>query len=172
MDDHIPPNTNHPAPAPRRVLTLTSYAHRRGPLVPAPSPGLAFDVRALPNPPKRIRDACVGTHNALRAAFMADSTCRQRVDDIHSAVIEALRQFDTEEDDDDDDDEAQPLVLHVGVCCEMGRHRSVACVEALARAAWPAGWDVEIVHRDLKRQRSERDKEKRSRKVERLEESD
>ncbi|KAG6898967.1 hypothetical protein C0993_002145 [Termitomyces sp. T159_Od127] len=165
-DDHIPANTNHrPRDPARRVLTITSYAHRRGPLVPAPAPGLAFDVRALPNPPKRIRDACVGTDKAFRAAFMAEPGCRERVDHVQSVVCDVLQQYEGKDDE-------EPVHVRVGVCCEMGRHRSVACVEELARAAWPPGWVVDVVHRDLKRQRSERDKEKRPRKVEPRDESD
>lgn len=202
-DSPIPTNTNHrPHSTPaRRVLTLTSYSRRRGPLIPAPTPGLAFDLRALPNPPKRLRDVCVGTDKALRAAFMADETCRLRVNDVQRAVKEALGRFgeageaeqeahaqaqvqseeeaeeelELEERDEQEEQEQEPLVhIRVGVCCEMGRHRSVACVEELARAAWPPGWVIEVVHRDLKKHRSERDKEKRSRKVERemLDESD
>jgi hypothetical protein len=42
-----------------------------------------------------------------------------------------------------------PKVLRVGVCCELGRHRSVAFIEELARRQWPAEWAVEVVHRDV-----------------------
>jgi hypothetical protein len=42
-----------------------------------------------------------------------------------------------------------PKVLRVGVCCELGRHRSVAFVEELAKRQWPAEWAVEVVHRDV-----------------------
>ncbi|KAG5724174.1 hypothetical protein E4T56_gene6117, partial [Termitomyces sp. T112] len=60
-DIPIPPNPNRPldphnhTPVPTHMLTLTSYSHRRGPLHPSPSPGLTFDVRALPNASKRLR---------------------------------------------------------------------------------------------------------------------
>jgi hypothetical protein len=42
-----------------------------------------------------------------------------------------------------------PKVLRIGVCCELGRHRSVAFVEELAKRQWPAEWAVEVVHRDV-----------------------
>lgn len=37
----------------------------------------------------------------------------------------------------------------VGCFCELGRHRSVAFVEELARRKWPSEWEVEICHRDV-----------------------
>jgi RNase adaptor protein for sRNA GlmZ degradation len=39
--------------------------------------------------------------------------------------------------------------LRVGCFCELGRHRSVAFVEELARRKWPSEWEVEINHRDV-----------------------
>lgn len=39
--------------------------------------------------------------------------------------------------------------LIVGCFCELGKHRSVAFVEELARKPWPNEWDVEICHRDV-----------------------
>jgi RNase adaptor protein for sRNA GlmZ degradation len=38
--------------------------------------------------------------------------------------------------------------LRVGIFCAMGRHRSVAIVEGLAKLSWP-GWRVEVEHRDI-----------------------
>ncbi|KAK0120005.1 hypothetical protein ONS95_011423 [Cadophora gregata] len=43
---------------------------------------------------------------------------------------------------------ADPSRLRVGISCAMGRHRSVAMVEELAKMSWP-GWQVELQHRDL-----------------------
>jgi RNase adaptor protein for sRNA GlmZ degradation len=40
------------------------------------------------------------------------------------------------------------VTLRVGIYCAMGRHRSVAMVEALAKLSWP-GWRVEVLHRDI-----------------------
>lgn len=39
--------------------------------------------------------------------------------------------------------------LLVGCFCELGRHRSVAFVEELARKGWPSEWEVKIRHRDV-----------------------
>ncbi|KNZ77122.1 hypothetical protein J132_06630 [Termitomyces sp. J132] len=154
-DIPIPPNPNRPldphnhTPVPTHMLTLTSYSHRRGPLHPSPSPGLTFDVRALPNASKRLRDMCVGTDKALREALMAEGKWGEKEDEEQGC-------------DEGEGENKEPIHIRVGICCEMGRHRSVACVEELARRTWPPGWHVQVLHRDLKRPRSERDKEKRS----------
>ncbi|KAG5351413.1 hypothetical protein C0989_006523 [Termitomyces sp. Mn162] len=183
-DIPIPPNPNRPldphnhTPVPTHMLTLTSYSHRRGPLHPSPSPGLTFDVRALPNASKRLRDMCVGTDKALREALMAEGKWGEKVREVEAAVREVLKGFgevreaeeieeECQEDEEQGCDEGEgenkePIHIRVGICCEMGRHRSVACVEELARRTWPPGWHVQVLHRDLKRPRSERDKEKRS----------
>ena len=50
----------------------------------------------------------------------------------------------------------KPMNLRVGVSCEMGRHRSVAFIEELSRRKWPVEWAVEIVHRDVRKQRNPR----------------
>ena len=42
----------------------------------------------------------------------------------------------------------QITMLRVGVYCAMGKHRSVAMVEELARLPWP-GWRVQVEHRDI-----------------------
>jgi hypothetical protein len=39
--------------------------------------------------------------------------------------------------------------LIVGCFCAIGKHRSVAFVEELARKQWPDDWNVEICHRDV-----------------------
>jgi hypothetical protein len=43
--------------------------------------------------------------------------------------------------------------LRVGCFCELGRHRSVAFVEELARRKWPSEWEVEVCHRDVDQSR-------------------
>ena len=46
-----------------------------------------------------------------------------------------------------------PKILRVGVSSEMGRDRSVAFVEELSRRKWPVEWAVEVLHRDVDKQR-------------------
>lgn len=43
--------------------------------------------------------------------------------------------------------------LRVGVCCELGKHRSVAFVEELGRVRFE-GWNVVVGHRDVHRKSS------------------
>ncbi|KAG4432457.1 hypothetical protein IFR05_012047 [Cadophora sp. M221] len=52
-------------------------------------------------------------------------------------------------------DQDDPSTLRVGIFCAMGRHRSVALVEELAKMSWP-GWQVEVEHRDLNKKRGRR----------------
>jgi len=68
------------------------------------------------------------------------------------------------EKDEEEEEEEEKVELRVGICCEHGRHRSVAFVEELAKVKWPDEWRVEIEHRDINTRRSEKDKEKRPKK--------
>lgn len=49
-----------------------------------------------------------------------------------------------------------PKNLRVGISCEMGHHSSVAFVEELGRRRWPVEWALEVVHRDVDKQRNPR----------------
>jgi len=62
----------------------------------------------------------------------------------------------------DDTNQRPPgRMLRVGVCCEMGRHRSVAFVEELSRQKWPREWAVQVVHRDVDKRRQRKEKASR-----------
>jgi hypothetical protein len=52
------------------------------------------------------------------------------------------------EEDDDTSLSGKTDTLRIGIYCEMGRHRSVAMVEELAKISWP-GWHVKVEHRDV-----------------------
>lgn len=52
----------------------------------------------------------------------------------------------------EEDDPEASCVLRIGISCAMGRHRSVAMVEELAKASWP-NWRIEVQHRDLLQKR-------------------
>ena len=43
--------------------------------------------------------------------------------------------------------------LRVGIFCEMGKHRSVAFVEELGRMTRKEGWKIEVLHRDIGKNR-------------------
>ncbi|KAE8453197.1 hypothetical protein EG329_011264 [Mollisiaceae sp. DMI_Dod_QoI] len=179
-------------------LFLISHAHSP-PLHPPPQ--LRFDLRTIPNPPKRIRDSHVGTSKRLQEWMEADPTFLARRDVIRDEIKEAMNEliakhekkavlkvdvdeepasdqkskqsYNYDRDDlvvngnnqhlDEDEDESgyrrvyneqdfSGLELRIGIVCAMGRHRSVAMVEELARMSWP-GWEVEVEHRDVSKKR-------------------
>jgi hypothetical protein len=49
---------------------------------------------------------------------------------------------------------ADRMNFRVGIFCAMGRHRSVAMVEELAKMSW-AGWQVKVEHRDISKKRGQ-----------------
>ncbi|KAF4624971.1 hypothetical protein G7Y89_g13196 [Cudoniella acicularis] len=49
------------------------------------------------------------------------------------------------------------IEIRVGISCAMGRHRSVAMVENIAREEWP-GWEVRVEHRDIAKKSHNRKK--------------
>lgn len=54
--------------------------------------------------------------------------------------------------DEESDPTNHSTNLRVGIFCAMGRHRSVAMVEELAKMSWP-GWQVKVEHRDISKKR-------------------
>jgi hypothetical protein len=91
-----PPNTNLPhqergaedvLASPLPTLILTSHGHSP-PLRPIPQ--LKFDVRALPNPPKQVRDAHNGTSRRLQEWLYADSSFMTRRNEIRSAIESSM----------------------------------------------------------------------------------
>lgn len=86
------------------------------------------------------------------------------VDEQSMAENEVTNDSPSEDDDEADNSEDSASessdaldrdglsFLRVGVSCGMGKHRSVAMVEELARLSWP-GWRVEIQHRDIDKKR-------------------
>jgi hypothetical protein len=56
--------------------------------------------------------------------------------------------------DEESDQVNDNNTLRVGIFCAMGRHRSVAMVEELAKMSWP-GWQVKVEHRDISKKRGQ-----------------
>lgn len=151
------------------ILILISHASSP-PLNPPPD--LKYDLRSAPNPPKAIRDKCTGLDKRLREHLLAEEKFLEMLDraerDIREAmegVVERWKErgesAEVEKDEDDEeyeDSEGDGPVLRVGAFCAMGKHRSVAFVEELARKKWP--WDVTVEHRDLYRSRDKKAKER------------
>ncbi|KAF9047378.1 hypothetical protein BJ165DRAFT_1526696 [Panaeolus papilionaceus] len=137
-DEGIPKNDNHSVVHAEDIGTiyLTSYSHKRGPLVPTPH--VTFDLRALPNPPKSVRAHQSGVHLQLREWLFSNPEVRSRFDTIYGSILERVREAEA----------AGERVLNVGIFCQMGRHRSVTFVEELGRRRFD-DWSVSINHRDL-----------------------
>lgn len=176
------------------ILILISHSHAP-PLTPPP--GLKFDVRGLPNPPKNVRDSYDGRAKRLQEWLEGDERFEERRGEIRGViegemetVLERWERRDVlrwssgearddgkskqeaEEEEsvaagsddagdelssegaDDDSISSSPDVpeLQVGIFCAMGRHRSVAMVETLAKMPWP-GWRVKVEHRDVAKKR-------------------
>jgi hypothetical protein len=116
---------------------------------------------------------------------MADLMCRQRRDPLVSsrlgvnnvesfmgypgtAVVSVSNAGEDHSSSDGSSDRKESqnpptdddVELRVSVFCAMGKHRSVAMVEALSRMPWP-GWQVVVVHRDLLKKRGEKKRRER-----------
>ncbi|KAK6511805.1 hypothetical protein TWF481_000711 [Arthrobotrys musiformis] len=65
------------------------------------------------------------------------------------------------------DNENGPTVV-VNCFCHLGRHRSASMVEELARLKWPPGTDIEVIHRDIDKDRRNSKKQKRAGKSSRM----
>ena len=57
-------------------------------------------------------------------------------------------------DEEENERTVERMNLRVGIFCAMGRHRSVAMVEELAKVSW-AGWQVKVEHRDISKKRGQ-----------------
>lgn len=118
------------------TIYISSFGHRRGPLIP--NPDLSFDLRSLPCPPKDLRAAQTGLHKPLRNWFFSNPQVQSRFNDICEAIKLGVQ-----------DAEANGVrELHVGVFCELGKHRSVSIVEELKRQRFN-DWTVVVRHRDV-----------------------
>ncbi|TRM67767.1 hypothetical protein BD626DRAFT_105866 [Schizophyllum amplum] len=148
------PTIHHPLPPCNHTLRLTTYGFERGP--PAgPAPALTFDIRDLPNPPKPVREAHLGTSEVMQQCLFEDEGVRARFAEVIDEVEEVVRKHQTK--DHRPREQPDEDALTIAVCCRKGKHRSVAFVERLARelraylasVSWGGDWRVEVVHRDV-----------------------
>ena len=143
LEDDLFVNTNHTSSTENDLPTLfiSSYGHRLGPLLPTPQ--LSIDVRHLPNPPKNVRTGQTGISKPLRNWLFSVDEVQQRFKEITIQISSRLQEAS-------DNGVGE---IRVGVCCEIGKHRSVAVVEELGRTKFP-GWNVVVAHRDVHHKRS------------------
>lgn len=148
--DLLVPNTNRAEEPDGDLSTIptiyiSSFGHRRGPLVPTPD--FSFDLRSLPNPPKNIRTSQTGLHKPLRDWLFSNPQVQNRFSDICEAIRLGVQNAEANGVSE----------LHVGVFCELGKHRSVSIVEELSRQRFD-GWNVVVQHCDVHLKSSNRDK--------------
>ncbi|KAJ5794763.1 hypothetical protein N7457_001362 [Penicillium paradoxum] len=167
---------------PSIAISLYSYGHSNGPFVRSEeqeqdSIMLSYNIRHLPNPPRNLRAMTTGLSPRLRKEFLKNDTVETFLERTQNEIIsslgtccDALSQEDHTshcKEQDASPPESVDLGTHqnpdisllVTVCCEEGRHRSVAFVEELARrlALLRGGddlsrpWKLSITtsHRDL-----------------------
>lgn len=173
---------------PHLSVSLISYGHANGPLVqPERERGqrklLAYNIRHLPNPPRHLRANSTGLSRRLQKEFLQNDAVQAQLCKAQHEVVETLKvepdslvswpsipeRPDLERHparrekiaslDKNDHGSNVDLSLVVTVCCEEGRHRSVAFVEELARrlAGFKNGdggsrtccLDVSVTHRDI-----------------------
>ncbi|OJJ99131.1 hypothetical protein ASPACDRAFT_120263 [Aspergillus aculeatus ATCC 16872] len=145
---------------------------------------LAYNIRHLPNPPRHLRVKATGLSRRLQKEFLqndaveaflvkvqrdivitVEESCAQPLcSTAQEGIHEGASQTDTPQTVDDHSRkepgvDGTEVVIVVTICCEEGRHRSVAFVEELARrlATVKDGdgvlqrWvlNVGITHRDI-----------------------
>jgi RNase adaptor protein for sRNA GlmZ degradation len=152
-DDDLFVNTNHASSTENDLPTvfISSYGHRLGPLLPTPQ--ISIDLRNLPNPPKNVRTGQTGLSKPLRNYLFSMDEVQRRFEEVVTRISSRLQEASNNGEDE----------IRVGVCCEIGKHRSVAVVEELERTRFP-GWNVVVAHRDVHLKRSnQKDRSRRTR---------
>lgn len=139
---------------PRRRLDITSFGHRFGPLSSPPS--LSYDVRDIPNPPRkfRLQQKVNNDATAVRQWLLSNELFLTRVQDAQQEVLDLIDMMDNNGTQDS-------CRITVGVSCGAGRHRSVTFANELARRlkgdlADRPFWEVKVRHRDLERKPQKR----------------
>jgi len=170
-------------PVPSVIVSLFSFGHANGPIVQQPSQSschkvLAYNIRHLPNPPRHLRVNATGLSRRLQKEFLQNDNVEAFLVKVQNELVTSIK---TECDlflHSTERTEQEPKEFHdsshltegasldcpdidviVTICCEEGRHRSVAFVEELARrlATFKNGDDssqnwhlsVSVTHRDV-----------------------
>lgn len=163
-------------------VSLYSYGRANGPLVTPDiqeqnSIRLSYNIRHLPNPPRNLRAMTTGLSPRLRKEFMKNEIVGSFLERTQNEIVNSLKtscdalsqESSSSEEPKGHGNECEitttsthqkpNISLVVTVCCEEGRHRSVAFVEELAKRlsllkdgadmshSWKLG--VTTFHRDL-----------------------
>ncbi|PYH79044.1 hypothetical protein BO82DRAFT_146632 [Aspergillus uvarum CBS 121591] len=144
-------------------ISLISYGHANGPMIQQSREvryrqTLAYNIRHLPNPPRHLRVNATGLSRRLQKEFLQNDAVEAVLVKVQQEIVNAvqegcaqslyslqpedLRQDASQTDTRrslDSQASGKPAVdgidvdIVVTICCEEGRHRSVAFVEELAR---------------------------------------
>ena len=122
-------------------VSLVSFGYKHG--IPFGA-DLLFDVRFLPNPhfDPELRPLS-GLDEPVRQFLLQRTEFNELVARLADLLRFLLPRYQQE----------NRSYLTIGIGCTGGKHRSVACVEALATALGEAKWTVRVKHRDLERAR-------------------
>lgn len=170
-------------PAPSVIVSLFSYGHANGPIVQQPSRShyhktLAYNIRHLPNPPRHLRVNATGLSRRLQKEFLQNDIVEAFLVRVQNEIVASIKTecdlflhstVKTEQEAPEFHEsshlteearlDCSDIDVVVTMCCEEGRHRSVASVEELARrlATFKHGdgssqsWQlsVNVTHRDV-----------------------
>ena len=116
---------------------VTSFAYRQG--LPREA-DLVFDVRFLENPHyiDGLR-GLTGCDPAVAARIERDASFTDFFDGLWRLLLTLLPRYEA----------SGKTYLTIAIGCTGGRHRSVYVTERLAACLCDAGWQTELVHRDL-----------------------
>jgi UPF0042 nucleotide-binding protein len=165
LADHITDTSEHNVHALRRLLVerfsldmqgtpmrvqVLSFGHKYG---SPPDMELLFDVRHLPNPyfVAGLRD--LSGHDRRVVKFLSSQPEVKETLERFSDLLDYLLPLYKREG---------KSYVTVGIGCTGGRHRSVMIANALARRLRRAGFDAQAVHRDVKKAKPRRRKERSS----------
>ncbi|PYI24159.1 hypothetical protein BO99DRAFT_418827 [Aspergillus violaceofuscus CBS 115571] len=170
-------------------ISLISYGHANGPVVQQPREAryyqiLAYNIRHLPNPPRHLRVNATGLSRRLQKEFLQNDAVEAALVKVQQEIVNAVQEGCAQPLCSTAREELQQAAsqtdtspsLHghasaelavdgaevdivVTICCEEGRHRSVAFVEELARrlvtvkdgdgVLQPWALNVNKTHRDI-----------------------
>ncbi|KAF3395814.1 hypothetical protein F1880_007164 [Penicillium rolfsii] len=164
------------------IVSLFSYGHANGPIVQQPSQShnrktLAYNIRQLPNPPRQLRVNSTGLSRRLQKEFLQHDNVEAYLAKVQTELVSLVKTecdrishstMKTKQHLEDshgssyliDEPLNRPDIdVVVTICCEEGRHRSVAFVEELARrlatfkhgdgSSQPWQLSVNVTHRDI-----------------------
>ena len=163
LADHITDTSEHNVHALRRLLVerfsldmqgtpmrvqVLSFGHKYG---SPPDMELLFDVRHLPNPyfGAELRD--LSGHDRRVVKYLNSQTEVKETLERFSDLLDYLLPLYKREG---------KSYVTVGIGCTGGRHRSVMIANALARRLRRAGFDAQAAHRDVKKAKRRRRKER------------